>query len=57
MKHETIDGFAEILIGRTEIKNDNIIITESGGKKGTGKSTFSMLLVRAICKLKVFEFD
>jgi len=46
---ESLDSFAELLLGRIKKKFDNVIIVDSGSIKGTGKSTFSIKLSKKIC--------
>lgn len=54
-----IGNFAELLESRIQLNFDSIIIVDSGGVKGTGKSVFSMQLAKLLCKLinYTFSFD
>jgi len=57
MKLESLSNFADLLIKRIEDKFDNVIITESGSVKGTGKTTFSTLLTMEVDRKKDFKFS
>lgn len=48
---------AKELVERVNNEFDSILVVESASKKGTGKSTFSMLLAKEICDIIGFKFD
>ncbi|MEM5867201.1 MAG: zonular occludens toxin domain-containing protein [Candidatus Aenigmatarchaeota archaeon] len=48
---------AEELVQRVKNEFDSILVVESASKKGTGKSTFSILLAQEICKIIGLNFD
>lgn len=52
-----IEGFAKELNVRINCNFDSVIIVDSGGVKGTGKSVFSMSLAKALCKLINYSFS
>lgn len=52
-----INDFAKELVVRIKKDFDSIIVIDSGATKGTGKSVFSMLLCKAICKLIDYKYS
>lgn len=46
---KSLDYFADSLLGRIDKNFDNVIIVDSGGVKGPGKSTWSIKLSKKIC--------